>query len=316
MRKYAFHIPFVVLLLVLAGALAKSASQPRENLVSGAPQKPPRFLFADTLDSGGHLITQPGGDALKQEPPGPPPASSAGAIKAHAAWSQSLKDGTVWYKKNGQEQWPIASLTKLVTAVVASRFMSADDEIIVRKVPGSWTDRYDTRELLKEGERYRMRDLQSLMLVVSSNEAAEAIAYSYGFSDFMRKMNDQAQEWGLEDTYFDEPTGLSVANQSTPEDLAALASRLVVEYPHILDMTSERTAVAVELASGRQVAVSTTNEFAGQPDFLGGKTGYTDDAQGNLLSVFNRSGSPVVIVVLGSGDRFGETRKLLGQLPQ
>ena len=58
----------------------------------------------------------------------------------------------------------------------------------------------------------------------------------------------------------------------------------------------------------------TTNEFAGTAAFLGGKTGYTDEAQGNLVSLFSMRGTPVVIVVLGSADRFGETRTLLDQL--
>jgi len=63
--------------------------------------------------------------------------------------------------------------------------------------------------------------------------------------------------------------------------------------------------------SSRPVAFSNINHFAGQADFLGGKTGYTDDAGGNLLSLFSYQKRPVLVLVMGASDRFGETRRLL-----
>jgi D-alanyl-D-alanine carboxypeptidase len=76
-------------------------------------------------------------------------------------------------------------------------------------------------------------------------------------------------------------------------------------------MTRNRTITVKELGSGNEWPASNTNNFSGRPDFLGGKTGYTDEANGNLVSLFSYGSRPILVVVLGSENRFLETEKLI-----
>jgi serine-type D-Ala-D-Ala endopeptidase (penicillin-binding protein 7) len=124
-------------------------------------------------------------------------------------------------------------------------------------------------------------------------------------------MNTAAEEWGLEDTHFADPTGLSALNQSTARDLIRMTRHILDQYPGVFAVTRLPSADITEMETGKQIRIYSTNEFAGAPDFMGGKTGYTDEAKENLLTIFSHEGRPIFVVVLGvSGDRFAETRKL------
>lgn len=229
-------------------------------------------------------------------------------IQAKAALVADLKTGERFFSSNIGIRWPMASLTKLMTAAVVSRNIALNQSTTLQEKD---FDLESTSDDLKVGERYSVGDLRVAMLVESNNEAAEALADFYGYSKFMSAMNAQAAEWGLNDTYFDDPAGLSVSNQSSVDDLTNFMGRIYSQYPEVLKITSKQSAYITELNSRRHILIQNINNFAGQSDFLGGKTGYTDEASGNLISVFAYKRQPILIIVLGTEDRFGDTQKLL-----
>ncbi|MBI4094464.1 MAG: D-alanyl-D-alanine carboxypeptidase, partial [Candidatus Liptonbacteria bacterium] len=246
----------------------------------------------------------PGRGAVKTGETDPP------ALRAARALAADLETGEIYYAQETGRRWPLASLTKLMTASLARSAFAPGDAISLLEDDFPPDGVHET-SVLRAGERYRAEDLITAMLLTSSNEAAEAFARAYGRDAFIAAMNSRAGEWGLHATHFADPTGLHAANQSTPEDILALAARIRRDDPDIFRITREENAVVRELGAGTEKILRNLNLFAGGSRFLGGKTGYTDEASGNLLSLFEYHGRPIGIVVLGTDDRFGETELFL-----
>lgn len=224
---------------------------------------------------------------------------------------EDLTNGVNLAAVNADARWPTASLTKLMTATVAVDHLSLDTRITI--TPQMFAVDPNEHTLVANGT-YTVSDLLHVMLMPSSNVAAEALADYYGHGQFMAVMNARAAEWGMTDTYFDDPSGLSAANESSAHDLATLAAHVYRDYPAILSYTDTPSIVITELESGTRVNVDSINQFAGDANFIGGKTGYIPQAGNNLLSIFRYKGRPVLIIVLGAADaaqRFGDTTKLL-----
>ncbi len=230
-------------------------------------------------------------------------------VQAQSSLVADLYSGRVFFAKSSQKRWPIASITKLVTATIVSKNFPMNEAVTIKP------DDFPLGEAgtmdFTVGDKYAAQDLFSAMLMKSSNESAEALADFLGRKNFVSEMNNLALAWGLADTHFDDPTGLSVANQSTAENLRLLAKNIYERQPEVFSTTRKTETAMTELNSGKKVIINNINLFAGKKDFLGGKTGYTDEAGGNLLSIFSYKTQPLFIVVLGSNDRFGETEKLL-----
>jgi len=161
----------------------------------------------------------------------------------------------------------------------------------------------------KPGEIFSASDLMKAMLVVSSNDAAEALANSYDYQNFRNLMRGKSFELEMNDTSFSDPSGLSILNQSTPADLEKLINYILKNRPEIFEITRANSIIK-EISSGKARKILNNNKFAGRTDFLGGKTGYTDEAGGNLISLFQANGRKLLIIIFGSQDRFGETEKL------
>jgi len=229
------------------------------------------------------------------------------AIFAESALMGDILSREIIFSHKGARRWPIASITKLMTANLASRDLSMHRSVAIADTDLRPSD---TSNGLIAGEVYSVSDLLTAMLVRSSNQAAEALARTYGRDSFLAEMNKEALALGMNQTYFDDPSGLSPSNQSTSEDLLKLAAKIYLTNPEIFRITQKPSAVITELNTNFSKLIENTNLFAGRNDFLGGKTGFTDEANGNLLSVFFYRERPVFIVVLGSSDRFGETEKL------
>ena len=206
----------------------------------------------------------------------PPVAPVVEQVELNAAGAYLL-DGKPLYEFRTDKRWPIASVTKLMTALVARELLSPGEVIVI-------TPEAVAAEGAAGGfsayEKYRLSELEEAVLAVSSNDAAFAIAAHYGETDFIREMNRMAALLGMNETNFSDPTG----------------------------------TITDEL--GRSRTLANINVFAGRADFLGGKTGSLPEAHGNLVSIFKLPDetSPVVIVVLGAGDRFEETENILGKL--
>ncbi|MGC9599198.1 MAG: serine hydrolase [Minisyncoccia bacterium] len=232
----------------------------------------------------------------------PPPALQ------DAAWLVAdLTSGTVFASANADARWPTASIAKLMTATVVEDKLSAATAITITEDMFA-TD--VTEQTLVVGGRYTVSDLLRAMLLPSSNVAAEALASFYGRNAFLAEMNARAAAWGMSDTHFDDPSGISAGDESTANDLLKLAQKIYADYPQIFQITRTPQATIAEETSGKKILLTNINEFAGDADFIGGKTGYTDQADGNLLSVFRDGRKPLVVVVLGSGARFDDTKAL------
>jgi serine-type D-Ala-D-Ala endopeptidase (penicillin-binding protein 7) len=237
-------------------------------------------------------------------------SEQAPLIDAEAALIADLRTGEEYFAKNSDIRWPIASVTKLMTAVLTSEQLDQKTVIRLRAEDFSVVGG-DLGRNLQSGDQFSVRDLLRAMLLFSSNESAEALANAYGRDLLLASMNTAAEEWGLTDTHFADPTGLSALNQSTARDLIRMTRHIMDEYPGVFAVTRLPSVNITEVETGKQVRIYSTNEFAGAPDFLGGKTGYTDEAKENLLTIFSFADRPIFVVVLGvSGDRFAETRKL------
>jgi len=223
------------------------------------------------------------------------------------------------FELNPEKRWPIASLTKLMTAIVSIEKMDLDKEIIMTKKA---VDTEGTAGEFEIGEVFKLRDLIKAMLISSSNDAAVAITESFGEPrnstelslrgerDFINEMQKKAAEIKMFSTTYLEPSGLSFINQSTVADLAKLMSYIYFEHPEILEISRQKEAEILELKSNKPRRLLTINKFAGEPDFIGGKTGYIDEAGRNLVGIFDIDGKTVLTIILGADDSFKETEKL------
>ena len=205
-------------------------------------------------------------------------------------------------------RWPIASLTKLMTAVVALEKIGPEKTILVSE---NAINSEGTAGNLSPGEIYIALDLIKAMLLTSSNDAAVALAEAYGTENFVREMNEKAGELGMLQTIFFEPTGLSFLNQSTPNDLAKLVNYIYANYPEIFGISRQKESLILDLETNQAKRLVNANQFVGRSDFIGGKTGFIDESKQNLISLFNKNDRPVLLIILGSSDRYKETEELL-----
>jgi D-alanyl-D-alanine carboxypeptidase len=212
-----------------------------------------------------------------------------------------------------EKRWPVASITKLMTALVASRVFDPNEAVTITQ---EMIDTEGESGEFRVGEKIRVSDLIKAMMLVSSNDAAAALAIHYGEPAFIKVMNETARNIGMYDTLYKDPTGLSVQNLSTIQDLDKLARYIWTNNPSIFAITREEGDMIFDMNTGLGRRLTNINQFAGRSDFLGGKTGTTPEAEGNLLSIFKAPGreEPVIIIVLGTKDRFKETENILMKL--
>ena len=232
--------------------------------------------------------------------------ASAPVVLAKYLWKEeSLAE------KNINQRWAMASLTKLMSAVVAAENLNTDGIIIIDEE--SWAADGTAGGFLP-GENFLARDLIKAMLVVSSNDAAEALARSYGPKEFISMMRRKAEQLGMFNTYYADATGLSSLNQSTAADLEKLVRYIYSQYPDFFEISREREVEIIELKSKIKRKLVNINKLAGEDYFIGGKTGFTDEAGGNLISLFRHQNQPLLIMVFGAEDRFAETQKVYDRI--
>lgn len=203
--------------------------------------------------------------------------------------------------KNENEVLPLASVTKVMTAISATLHKSKDEKITI--TPKSIEDSYDLG--LKNKQVWKLSELLKYTLVFSSNDGAEVIADSFGGRDiFVAQMNDDAKVLGLNLTFTD-PAGRDmngkIGGLGTALEAAKLFSVARKNIPEILDATTKKRETVLA-SSGQVSGIPNTNQ---EIETLSGaeasKTGYTERAGGNLGVIVDISvGHPVVIVVLGS----------------
>lgn len=228
--------------------------------------------------------------------------------------------------KNADTVLPLASVTKVMTALVATKYISKDEKIKI--TPGDLRPEGDSG--LKVGDVWSRDELIKFMLSVSSNDGAHALARVGGMhitgsigdeagerSAFITQMNEYAASNGLSTFVFQNESGLDISASSyggvgSASDTARLFAKSYFEIPELFDTTT-KTVGYVQSNEGTHIARNTNSGASSIPGLTASKTGYTDAALGNLGVVVEIGlGRPVVMVVLHSGkeSRFSDIENL------
>jgi len=234
-------------------------------------------------------------------------------VRAAAAIVYKPMTGEVLWEENSLDRRSIASLTKAMTALV---YLEDDPSMDVEAVITRPDVRLASTTYLRAGERVRVGDLISLLLVGSDNAAARVLARiaEGGTARFIERMNEKAVDIGLASTRFTDPSGLDAGNVSSAYDV----SRLIVRAAADERLAAIMRQPTFEFATSRRASVkvrSTNRLIGGEFDVRGGKTGFISKA-GYCFATLMRlpSGEQVAVVILGarsSAIRFLEARRLL-----
>lgn len=231
------------------------------------------------------------------------------SIHASALYLIDLKSGRVLLEKNAGRRLPPASLTKIMTAVVALE--KAAPQQVVQVDRRALVHRSSLK--LHHGEEFLLRDLLTAMLVTSANDACEVVAWHVGGDGdrFVSMMNERARSLGLENTHFANACGFDApGHYSTATDLAKLTEH-ALNVPAISMMVRTVTRDIATLDGARQVSLHTTNELLLDPDVTGVKTGYTSKAGRCLIASMFKDGHRLLLVGLNVMDRWEQAPKLL-----
>ena len=309
------HFPIVSQLLVLAVILGgafgslwyfqtKSAQSVEEVL-----EQPYRQVTEDTLDTTPNKLTDL-------------------TLRADAAYVWDVAGQRALYKKNEGDTLPLASITKLMTALLAHELITDQTRV---DVPLAAIQQSGNSGLVA-GEELTVEELSQLALISSSNDAAYALGANVGAllgerdpaQQFIEGMNIRANELQLPTLSFKNTTGLDLSvveagAMGSARDVSFLMEYILVNYPQILAPTTQ-SATRVYNTAGAYHDVDNTNAIATQiPNLLGSKTGYTDLAGGNLTVAFDLGlNRPIIITVLGStrDARFSDVLELVAAVQE
>jgi len=288
-RNHLYHLFFVLVVLfsvAVGGAREPALRKPEPlPLVSQKVNQSEKTALTASIET-----------ALTASAPLPPPE-----ISAASALVKSLFSKEAVFNSHPNKQWPAASLTKLMTAVVAldrippqSQIPMSYKAVATEGAAGNFI----------VGKNYSRDDVLKSLLVYSSNDAAAALAEFYDHDQdlggrsggFVEEMNAKAASLGMYNTRFFDPHGLSPLNQSTANDLERLVHHIFNIRPEIFSWTRIRDG--------------NTHPFVSRENFIGGKTGFLNEAGGNLITLVDDRGRFLVIIVLGSENRAGDTENL------
>ncbi|MDB5266316.1 MAG: hypothetical protein JWN89_131 [Parcubacteria group bacterium] len=254
-------------------------------------------------------------------------------LKAKAAYVYDARTGNVLFAKNASARLPLASLTKVMSAVVATDLAPGDSVIVVTKEAIS----ADGDSGLRVGERWSLKNLLDFALTSSSNDGTKAVALALGAihktnptqfeaeQDFIANMNKKADDLHMKNTYYFNETGLDLPAQAgesvgkggaygSAEDMAKLLTYILKNHPELLDATRNETVRLQSLDNFIHTAHNTDTIVANIPGIKASKTGFTDLAGGNLVIAFDPElGRPIIISVLGStaDERFTDVSQLV-----
>jgi serine-type D-Ala-D-Ala carboxypeptidase (penicillin-binding protein 5/6) len=265
-----------------------------------------------TVDSA-HLQAE-SGKVVPLPKPYPYPVNRTGVVPgddftATGIVIRDVDSGAVMYVRNGDSLLAPASTTKILTALVALDTYNLDDIVTVRTV----VTEGQLMGLLT-GERISVENLLYGALIHSGNDAAYSLAEHYpgGVDGFVAQMNKKAKSIGLSRSSFTNPIGYDDPNHKmTPMDLSRLASA-AVHNQTIAKMVAIPAITISDSTHTYYHPLKNVNELLGKiPGVSGIKTGWTEEAGENLVTLVERDGHRIVLVVLRSKNRFDETSRLI-----
>jgi len=244
-------------------------------------------------------------------------------ILGKAAYVFDVINKRALYAKNETESLPLASVTKLMTILVAHELLAENAQVNIDEAA---LHQYGDSGLIEE-ESFKRQTLSDLVILSSSNDGAYALAASAGnaltpgggASEFVSAMNIRAKELGLTDTSFKNPTGLDISISEggaygSAKDMALLMNYIITKEPDLLHFSTENAARLYSEDGDYHDAENTNYYIDELPGLIGSKTGYTDLAGGNLVVAVNVGlNRPLIIAVLGSTShaRFTDVLTLL-----
>jgi D-alanyl-D-alanine carboxypeptidase (penicillin-binding protein 5/6) len=310
----------ILLLTIFAGAIFTFIVVDRQT----------REVMANALMASGQVE-----DVAKEYPVRVNPFTAL-KLEAKAVYVLDALTNEVIYERNARAQLPLASLTKLMTAIVAKE--TIPDEVVVQIGRRDILQDGDNGLLL--GERWYLTDLIKFTLFSSSNDGASALAMAIGnvileqnrdvaenenYRDnlsperaFIKVMNDKAKTIGLSETFFLNESGLDETNYlsgayGSARDSAFLLAYAIKNHSDLLIPTNEKEWEFLSADQNRHKVRNTNPYVISFPGVLGSKTGFTDLAGGNLVMAIDFSfNHPIIIAVLGSTEtgRFSDMNKL------
>ncbi len=245
------------------------------------------------------------------------------SITADAAFVFDVREQRVLFAKNENRALPLASITKLMTALRAHELVDGDTTAKISDAAIS----QDGDNGLVSGERFTTDELERLALITSSNDAAFALGASVGellgegnpHDQFVEAMNIRAEELELDTLTFKNTTGLDISTTEagalgSAKDVTFLMEHIIEKYPEIIESTRLNYA-RVYSEDGAYHDIENTNDYVSEiPNLIGSKTGYTDLAGGNLVVAFDIGlNRPIIVTVLGStrAARFTDVMELV-----
>jgi len=223
-----------------------------------------------------------------------------------------LTDNKILYERDPNTRRPMASLTKIMTAIIALDNKKPDDEYVVTKDDIVGQDSMG----VSAGETYDFDDLLHGLLLPSGNDAAEVFAHNYpsGRAGFIQAMNDKAKALGMLNTRYSNPSGLQGdgLQYTTAYDLLIVTRYALEQYPQFAQTVA--TASYDIPATSQHKALSLANEtnlLTTYPGVKGVKTGYTPEAGLCLVTYIDYGGHKIIGIILNSQNRRGEMKELL-----
>jgi D-alanyl-D-alanine carboxypeptidase len=227
----------------------------------------------------------------------------------------------VLIQKNPDWALPIASITKLMTAIVVLENISPEAKI---KATRDYIGLEESTFILETDRFYTVKELLANMLISSDNDSARLLSSTLGEVNFIAKMNLKAQELNLTKTNYFNVTGLDPVkpdlntNLSSPNDLANLLIYIKDKHPEILELGANPSYNFCDINNNCKL-INNTNRFLSDKNFrfkiVGGKTGSTDLAKKNLvLMVEPITNVTIINIVLGAKDNFVDTESLINNI--
>lgn len=264
---------------------------------------------------------------LSKENPVSPTISALSYLGAYLGEDGKI---TILAEKNSEDLLPMASLTKLMTAIVSYKNYNMEEKITISAKVNDWAD---SSKRFIPGTVFKASELMRAMLIESNNDSAMAFANKAGMENFVSAMNEEAKKLGIITTHYDNPIGLDpsskkeIINYSTAKDLLVLTKEIINNYPQILETTSFPQYDIKNISGGFNHTAINTNKFLsdenekllckGEPlKILGGKTGSTDLAKKNLILVLESPNGHghLITIILSANDNFLETKNFVNWL--
>lgn len=240
--------------------------------------------------------------------------SDAPEITAISALFIESNSGQILYAKNPEQELSIASLTKIMTTIIALENRNMTDVFSISKRAAEMEP---DKMFLIAGEKMTLKELLQGIFLVSANDAAEAIAENTTGrrEEFINMMNAKARALGMNNTYFLNPSGLEedfAKQYSTALDVAVMSRYLVHTFPDIVNISSQPRIYIEPTVSHQDYDLNNgINLLTTYPGVLGLKTGYTPEAGLTLVTLARRENKEVIGVLLGAVNRRDDAKALL-----